>query len=131
MFPIINIKSTKEEILTIFPEGPSEKKTDDRKGLEQWVFTNQYGRYLVAFIDDAAHSIIFQIESATEEARKEKYYFMLGKFQEGSKWKFLADNGSGYLFEREDKQLFASWSYLMDIWSFHTPEYRASASKKP
>ncbi len=123
LIPVIEMRAPEASLSALFPDGPAETGIDDKNGLRQNTYVNQYGRYIISFIDDAVHHVIYQIDSETEDQMEKKYHFMLRHYREDSKWKLLADNGSGYIIKREDEKLHALYSYIMDIWTIMTGEY--------
>jgi hypothetical protein len=121
--PVVEMRSHEASLKRLFPDGPAETGTDPKTGLRTNTYINGFGKYIIMFIDDAIHKVIYQLVSETEEEMKDKYFFMLGHYKEDSKWKLLADNGTVYIITREDGKLHATYSYIMDIWTIMTSEF--------
>lgn len=125
MFPILPIFTPFVEALDLIKGTLIEEKPGKKKNTTQFTFQNDFGNYIVTVLNGQVHEVIYQIETPLEANRKEKYYFILGQYQQKSKFIFLADNGFGYLFKREDEVLYANYSYAMDIWTIGSMELRA------
>ena len=78
------------------------------------------GRIILTVWRGRLHGVVYQTPLETEEESQKRNDVLFHHYGGTHEWREVLDNGFGKSFWRSDQDVFATWSYAMDVTSFLT-----------
>jgi hypothetical protein len=105
-------------------DGKGEIEMDEKiKECYNVVVENPNGRVLIVVWKNEIHELIYQMPCRTKWGSRKRNTKLFNHYGEGFQFVEVLDNGFGKSYWREDKNLFALWSYAMDFTTIGTAEF--------
>lgn len=119
MFSLRQAADSLPEVGELEGEQPHEKA----KGAREVLYRVPEGLIILTIWKKSLHCVTYQTPLENESDRKKRSDTLFIHYAGGRRWREVLDNGFGKSYWRSDRDLFALWSYVMDITTFMTKEF--------